>query len=129
MAINASGVRIGWGEIPREVRAGVEDLIGGEVVSTTSQRGGFSPGAANRVLTASGRRAFVKAVSVVQNERSPDMYRAEAHVVGHLPPNRHVPTLLGTYDDGTWIALVFDDVEASVPPVPWRPADIDAAVG
>lgn len=67
---SASGVRIGWADIPQDVRRAVEEIIGGTVVEAVSQAGGFSPGTADRVRTANGRRAFVKAVSPAQNERS-----------------------------------------------------------
>ena len=66
--VTASGVRIGWVDLPEPVRAAVEDIIGGTVVEARSQSGGFSPGTADRVRTADGRRAFVKAVSADLNE-------------------------------------------------------------
>ncbi|MGH3427861.1 MAG: hypothetical protein ACRDQZ_09895 [Mycobacteriales bacterium] len=75
---SASGVRIGWAELPHEVRSDVEVIVGGVVVEAVSQVGGFSPGTADRVRTADGRRAFVKAVSPAQNERSPELHRHEA---------------------------------------------------
>jgi hypothetical protein len=59
----ASGVRIGWAELTHEVRSAVEAIMGGTVVEAVSQVGGFPPETADRVRTADGRRAFVKAVS------------------------------------------------------------------
>jgi hypothetical protein len=103
-------------QIPARVRAGIEAIIGGgAVVTAVSQSGGFSPGTADRVVTAEGRRAFVKAVSTIQNEQSPSLHRAEANVVGQLPPNSYVPALLGVYDDGIWVALVFEDLDGHTP--------------
>ena len=59
VAAVASGVRLTWMQIPAHVRAGIEAIIGGgAVVSAVSQSGGFSPGTADRVVTADGRRAF-----------------------------------------------------------------------
>ncbi|GCB50951.1 hypothetical protein SNL152K_8298 [Streptomyces sp. NL15-2K] len=59
----ATGTRIPWAHLPEPVRDAVADVLGGPVVHAVTQPGGFSPGAATRVRTADGRRAFVKAVS------------------------------------------------------------------
>ena len=127
--VAASGVRINWMQIPPRVRAGIEGIIGGgAVVTAVSQPGGFSPGTADRVVTADGRRAFVKAVSSMQNARSPSLHRAEAQVVGQLPSNSYVPALLGVYDDGAWVGLVFEDVDGHTPALPWNPAELEAAM-
>jgi hypothetical protein len=79
-------------------------------------------------VTADGRRAFVKAVSSIQNERSPSLHRAEAHVVGQLPSNSYVPALLGVYDDDVWVGLVFEDLDGHTPDLPWNAADLEAAM-
>ena len=84
--IDATGQRIGWADLPEHVRVAVQDILGGPVVTATSQPGGFSPGTADRVVTASGRRAFVKAVSPAQNPESPGMHRQEARITAALPP-------------------------------------------
>lgn len=122
--VTASGVRIGWEDLPERVRRAVTDIVGGEVAEAVSQSGGFSPGTADRIRTADGRRAFVKAVSQAQNEFSPGMHRMEAYVTGALPPDVPAPTLLGTYDDGDWIALVLTDVDGRHPATPWRPDEL-----
>ncbi|MFL6124324.1 phosphotransferase [Actinophytocola sp.] len=124
--VTASGVRTGWDDLPERVRHAVADILGGEVVEAVSQPGGFSPGSADRVRTADGRRAFVKAVSSAQNEHSPGFHRREARVTAALPPHAPTPTLLGTYDDGDWIALVLTDVEGRHPATPWRDDDLAA---
>jgi hypothetical protein len=127
--VAASGVRISWMQIPARVRAAIEAIIGGgAVVTAVSQSGGFSPGTADRVVTADGRRAFVKAVSSTQNEQSPSLHRAEAHVVGQLPSTSFVPGLLGVYDDGAWVGLVFEDLDGHTPAVPWNAAELEAAM-
>ncbi len=67
--------------------------------------------------TTDHRRAFVKAVAEA-NPDSPSLHRTEARnasAARRTPP----PRLLGTYDDGTWVALVFEDV-AGRRPVPRR---------
>jgi len=119
------GVRIGWRDLPAHVRAAVEAIVGGTVVEALSQPGGFSPGTADRVRTADGKRAFVKAVSPAQNERSPGLIRREAEVLAALPDGVPAPRLLGRHDDGDWAAVVLEDVEGRHPVTPWLPAELD----
>ncbi len=127
MSVTASGVRLRWGQLPAHVRRGVEGIVGGgSVVTAISQAGGFSPGTADRLVTAAGRRAFVKAVSPAQNPDTPRIHRTEAYVVGHLPSSAHLPRLLGTYDDGDWVAAVYADIDGRTPRVPWLSAEIEA---
>ena len=44
-----------------------------------------------------------------------ELYRYEANVLSHLPPAPYRVTLLGTYDDGRWVALLLSDVEGRHP--------------
>ncbi|NJC84348.1 aminoglycoside phosphotransferase family protein [Planosporangium mesophilum] len=125
---SATGTRIGWADLPCQVRAGVEAIVGDTVVRAVSQPGGFSPGTADRIRTAAGRRAFVKAVSPTQNEVSTDLHRREAHVTAALPEYAPTPRLLGCYDDGYWVALVLQDVEGRHPRTPWRPDELEAVL-
>jgi aminoglycoside phosphotransferase (APT) family kinase protein len=126
--IRTYGVRIGWADLPGEIRARIEAHLGGRVVSAVSQAGGFSPGTADRVVTADGQRAFVKAVSTAQNVRSVELARAEAHVTGRMPAGVPVPRLLGTLDDGEWVVLLLEDIEGRHPRTPWVEAEVDATV-
>jgi aminoglycoside phosphotransferase (APT) family kinase protein len=126
--IPATGVRIGWADLPVPVRAAVAEIVGDTVVQATSQPGGFSPGTADRVVTSGGRRAFVKAVSPAQNERSVVMARREARIAAGLPATAPAPRLLGTHDDGEWVALVFEDVEGRHPRTPWLRDELEAVV-
>jgi phosphotransferase family enzyme len=118
-------VRITWKDLPAHVREAVEEIIGGTVVKAVSQPGGFSPGTADRVVTASGARAFVKAVSPAQNDRTPVLHRREAVVTAALPPEARAPRLLGSFDDGEWIALVLEDVEGRHPATPWTGPEVE----
>ena len=122
--ISATGSRIGWSELPDGVRAAVAEILGAPVVTAASQSGGFSPGTADRVTTSSGRRAFVKAVSLDQNDLSPQLHRREARVAGLLPATAPAPRLLGAHDDGHWVALVLEDVEGRHPVTPWDPREL-----
>ncbi|WP_437067805.1 aminoglycoside phosphotransferase family protein [Streptomyces sp. enrichment culture] len=120
----AAGTRIPWHALPEPVRDAVADVIGGPVTHAVTQSGGFSPGVAARVRGADGRRAFVKAVSARTNPHSPALHRAEARHAAALPPEVPAPRLLSTYDDGTWVALVFEDVPGRQPHVPWREPEL-----
>ena len=116
--------RIGWWQLPTSVRAGVERILGETVLSAQSQSGGFSPGSADRVVLASGRRAFVKAVGTETNATSPVLHRREAAVARVLPPGVPVPEFLGMHDDGSWVALVLADVQGRHPQEPWQEAEL-----
>lgn len=118
-----------YSSLPHEVQAWVAEVLGSPVVTSSSEPGGFSPGVAARVGCSSGRRAFVKAVSAEVNPDTPGLHRREASVTAALPPGVGAPALLGSYDDGTWVALVFDEVEGRPPAVPWVPAELDALLG
>ncbi|MFC4505796.1 MULTISPECIES: aminoglycoside phosphotransferase family protein [Streptomyces] len=120
----AEGTRTPWEALPAPVRAAVADLLGGPVAHAATQPGGFSPGVAARLRTAAGQRAFVKAVSADTNPDSPALHRQEARNADALPPGTPAPRLLGTYDDGTWVALVFEEVPGRQPHVPWREPEL-----
>ncbi|WP_328892990.1 phosphotransferase family protein [Streptomyces sp. NBC_00236] len=121
----ATGVRHHWADLPDTVRNAVQDILGAPVVEARSQSGGFSPGVAARVRLADGSRAFVKAVSAEVNPDSPDHHRAEARNTAALPPHAPVPKLLGSYDDGTCVALVLENIDGRQPRVPWDPAELE----
>lgn len=122
------GVRVPWAALPPAVHAAVASVCGAPVATAVTCPGGFSPGAAAAVTLADGRRAFVKAVSTAQNPDSPRMYRQEIAVNGWLPSHPAIPALLGTFDDGDWVALVFDYVDAPTPSLPWRADDLDVVL-
>ncbi|WP_215279692.1 phosphotransferase [Arthrobacter sp. GN70] len=111
--------RISWADLPANVRSGIEQILHAPVVEAHGQRGGFSPGTADRVRTSTGARAFVKAVGRELNEDSPAIHRKEAAITAALPGTVPAPSLIGTFDDGDWVALVLSDVEGRHPHVPW----------
>ncbi|WP_419993552.1 phosphotransferase family protein [Streptomyces boninensis] len=117
--VPAEGVRLPWDGVPDHVRGAIEAELGSGVVAAESQAGGFSPGVAARLRLADGRRVFIKAVSADTNDVAARMHRKEARKVALLPPGTPAPRLLGSYDDGTWVALVFEEVEGRQPHVPW----------
>jgi hypothetical protein len=112
--------RVPWPDLPAAVRSWAEGSLGSPVAVAASQPGGFSPGAACRLRLADGRRAFLKAVSASANPESPGMHRREGAVAAALPPQVPAPSLLGRYDDGDWVALLFADVDGVPPAEPWR---------
>jgi hypothetical protein len=122
--MDAAGVRIGWADLPARVRSAVEEIVGGAVVEAVSQTGGFSPGTADRVRTAEGARAFVKAVGAAVNPHTIGLHRAEARVAALLPELVPAPRLLGVHDSGDWIALVLQDIPGGTPATPWRPDEL-----
>jgi len=80
---------------------------------------------AARLRLADGRGVFVKAVSASINPDSPGMHRREARIAAALPASVPTPRLFDTYDDGDWIALIFEDVDGTMPQTPWHPAELD----
>ncbi|MEU4214905.1 phosphotransferase [Actinoplanes sp. NPDC026623] len=124
--VSATGVRIGWTDLPPGVRGAVERCLGSPVAAAVSQPGGFSPGTADRVVTADGRRAFVKAVGCGISEAALAFHRREARVAAALPPDAPAPRLLACHDDGEWIALVFEDVDGRHPRTPWDRDEVSA---
>jgi len=117
--------RITWAELPDEVAKGIASLLGSEVIDAVSQPGGFSEGVAARVRLADGGRAFIKAASSVTAAAAAAFHRREIGVTGALADTGCVPRLLHHYDDGTWVALVFEEIPGRLPGQPWRRAELD----
>lgn len=114
-----------YSDLPSAVRAWVERELGSVVVSATTQQGGFSPGTAARLVTASGRRAFVKAVGTSLNPKTPELFRLEItamQAIGRLPM---APELYAVYDDGDWVGMLFEDIAGRLPAHPWEQPDAD----
>lgn len=128
------GVRLEWSELPAAVRQAVEQVLGSPVVEARSQPAGFSPGSADRVVTATGARAFVKAVSPAQNPDTPRLHRREVEVLTVLEHDAFraagAPRLLGVVDEGEdgWIALVVEEIEGRHPVLPWTADEVTATL-
>ena len=52
------------------------------------------------------------------------MHRREARIAATLPASVPTPRLLWSYDDGDWVALVFEDIEGWTPATPWRAEEL-----
>ena len=126
--MSGGGGRLAWDHIPPPVRDGIESLLGSPVVGARSQSGGYSPGSADRVVTASGRRAFVKTAGLSVNPETPRIHRAEAAVSALLPPDVPAPGFIGAVEHEDWIALVLEDVEARHPFTPWRQEELQSVL-
>ncbi|WP_432520108.1 hypothetical protein [Kineococcus sp. SYSU DK006] len=122
--LGSGGNRLTWDRLPRRVHEAVAALLGSPVVRALSQPGGFSPGSADRVVTAAGQRAFVKAVSPAQNGVSPRLQAREARITAALPPGLPVPGFLGATTAGEWEVLVLEDVDGRHPALPWCAAEL-----
>ncbi|WP_427895650.1 hypothetical protein ACQHIV_17670 [Kribbella sp. GL6] len=122
---HAAGVRLPYFELPSAVRAWVERTLGSVVVSASTQQGGFSPGTAARLVTASGRRAFLKAVGTSLNPKTPTLFRQEITAMRAIGPLPMAPELYEVYDDGDWVAMLFEDISGRLPAHPWVQPDAD----
>ncbi|MGQ7295669.1 phosphotransferase family protein [Quadrisphaera sp. KR29] len=122
------GSRARWEDLPGTLRDAVGAELGSPVVSAVSQPGGFSPGSADRVVAASGRRAFVKALDGERHPGSVELHRREARVLGALPAGLPVPALLALVERAGWVALVTEDVDGASPALPWQRAGVEAAL-
>lgn len=107
--------RLQWGQLPVKVRTAIEDIMGSPVSQAVSQPGGYSPGTADRIVTASGTRFFVKAVGSSINADSPKIHRKEIRIMETV--SEHLPGsgIIGSYDDDEWVAIVFEDIEGRHP--------------
>jgi hypothetical protein len=100
------------------------------VVEAITQPEGFSPAVAARVRTATGARAFVKAVHAGANPDTLGIYRREISVVRSLPRGLPVPRLLWWLDEGAdgWVLLMFEELQAVHAALPWRRDELDRAM-
>lgn len=116
-------------EAPAALRAWLAAALGDEPASWTTAIDGFSPGIAARLVTADGRRAFVKAVDGSSNPDTPDLFRTEANalcILGADPATRRlIAPMLDSYDDDGWVALLLTDVDGTTPAQPFRAADVE----
>ncbi|MEV7972359.1 phosphotransferase [Cellulomonas sp. NPDC089187] len=119
-----SGQRLDWRDLPRSVRARIQELAGAQVTAEMSATSGLSPGFAAVLELADGRGVFVKAVSPEQNPQSPDLARAEVRAAQAIPPEVPAPALLWHDDDGDWVLLGFEVATGRSPLLPWRPAEL-----
>lgn len=107
----AVGLRTPYKQVPGRLRSWVESVLGDEVVQSRTQVRGVSPGCAARLRTRGGMTAFVKAVAADRNANTTRLFRHEVSVMRALPLVPYRPELIGTYDDGEWVAVLMRDVD------------------
>lgn len=116
--------RLEWPHLPPHLRQLVEEHCGAPVVSARSQEAGFTPGFASVLTCADGTRHFVKAASTAAQPMFARSYREEARKLGALPEAAPAPRLLWL-EDGDWVVLGLEHVEAAAPRRPWRLDELD----
>jgi hypothetical protein len=97
------------------------------VVDAQSQGSGFTPGFASVLVCADGSKHFVKAASAKAQRMFAESYREEARKLAALPASVPAPRLLWV-EDGEWVVLGIEHVEARTPRRPWRQVDLDAGL-
>ncbi|WP_181724056.1 aminoglycoside phosphotransferase family protein [Nocardia gipuzkoensis] len=117
--------RIEWHELPQPVRTGIEARLGAPVRSAVTQTGGYSHGAAVRLLLNDGRRAFAKVINC--DDKLCGMYQTEARTAARLPPTVPTPAVQFTAELAGWFVMVFDDVAGRHPRLD-KPAELDAVL-
>lgn len=120
--------RLQWDVLPQRVVAGIERSLGSTVARALDQPGGFSEGVAARVRLANGGRAFMKAANAAAAPAAAGFHRREIAVARALPARAPVSRLIGDYDDGEWVALIFEEIDGRLPVQPWSPVEFDRVV-
>jgi aminoglycoside phosphotransferase (APT) family kinase protein len=126
--MSASKDRPRWNQVPAPIRAQIEQLIGGTVITAQNCPGGFSPGFASRLTLADERRVFVKAMDADAWPEEAMTHRTEAVITPALPATVPTPQFLGTFDNDHWVVLAFEDIDGAQPPQPWNPTDLGRVV-
>jgi hypothetical protein len=126
--MSASKSRLRWIDVPPTTRLAVEAMIGGRIVDAESCPGGYSPGLATRLTLDNGRCVFVKAMDGDAWPSECEAHRIEATIVAALPAAVPAPRFIGSFDDGRWVALAFENVDGRMPEEPWTHATLTRAV-
>jgi aminoglycoside phosphotransferase (APT) family kinase protein len=120
--------RLGWRFLPAELRALIEDRLGGRVVEAISKDSGFTPGFASVLTTSDGDRAFVKAASRTAQPEIAASYAEEGRKLSILDGTIPAPRLQWVHQDDAWVVLGLEAVDARQPRRPWRPEELDRAL-
>jgi aminoglycoside phosphotransferase (APT) family kinase protein len=120
--------RLTWKFLPPALRARIEREIGAEVVEARSCDGGFTPGFASVLTTATGERAFVKAANQGAQREIAASYAEEARKHRLLADRVPAPGLRWTLDEYGWTVLGFEALDGRPPRRPWRPEELGRAL-
>ena len=114
------GSRLAYESSPAELRKWVSSALG-DVTVVRRHRGGMSPGPAVTLRSAGGEDFFCKAVGTALNKQTVALFRREAALLEVLPSAPYRTPLLATYDDGDWVALLFEHVDGTYPDMASEP--------
>jgi hypothetical protein len=127
----ATAQRPAWPELPSAVQDWIVDQLGSPVISAISERSGYTPGFAARLVLADGRRLFAK-VAGWGREWLLDSYAKEATKRRTLPDAVPAPELITdartVIDSVDWQLLIFTEIDGRPPHRPWTVDDIRIAV-
>lgn len=104
-----------WPELPRELRAAIQERAGARVVGWSGHDDGYSPGPALTLELADGSSIFVKGADAEVNAESVRLLRRESAVVPLLPPSVPAPRWHWHAVEGTWEVAAFDVVAGRRP--------------
>ena len=118
-------------DLPPAVRAWVQDQLGAEVVSETSELSGYTPGFAARLRLGDGRRVFAK-IAGWGKDWLLESYATEALKRRTLPAGVPAPELISDartmINSSDWQLLIFAEIEGRPPHRPWTDSDLAIAV-
>jgi len=126
IAYGATAVRPDWGDLPAALRAAVSARLGAPVAAAVTAGGGFTRAFAALLTTEDGARAFVKAAPLT--EPIAGWYAREATVTAALPAAVPAARPRWTLEAAGHLVLCLDAIQGQVPTLPWKPADLDAAL-
>ncbi len=110
-----------WHDVPAALRGRVETIIGARVVADEIAWGGFGP-TATFVLTAAGRKVFVKGTHPGNTERGHAAMLRECRNLQDFPELAAFgPAFLGLAEAEGWHLAVLDCVARETAVPPWTP--------
>lgn len=127
----ATAQRPDWSGLAPAVRAWVQDQLGAEVKSATSERSGYTPGFAARLQLGDGRRVFAK-IAGWGKDWLLESYANEAIKRRTLPAGVPAPELITdastVINNERWQLLIFAEIDGRPPRRPWAEDDLAIAV-
>lgn len=111
-----------WGAVPAEVRAAVDESLGGLVQRGMRVWGGYTPTPTFRLRLTDGRRAFFKAVNPESNAFARAAHAREVRVYQELYGliADWAPDFYGAFECGEWSVILLEDLGPKSAP-PWSP--------
>ncbi|NUT33615.1 MAG: phosphotransferase, partial [Hamadaea sp.] len=119
--------RPGWADLPADLRAAIEERLGGAITSARVAGGGFTQGFAAVLTTAGGLRRFVKAAPL--DSPPAEWYAQEARITAALPLGVPAARVRWTDELAGHFVICVDAVDgARMPALPWSTADLAATL-